>query len=197
LKVVHREILIDNGGFVLKDEFNKCYKDIVDAVSMVVWPPGSSQFTINPTRQGNGVKPIKAAFVDHLVSRGWQKERPLDLDNDKKPGPIDATYKIGTQFVAVEWETGNISSSHRALNKMTIGLLNKILLGGVLVLPTRNLYQYLTDRIGNYAELEPYFDVWRSIICESGVLIVVAVEHDNVNNSIPLIPKGTDGRALR
>jgi len=36
-------------------------------------------------------------------------------------------------------------------------------LGTALVLPSRKLYPYLTDRIGNYEELEPYFDVWRAV----------------------------------
>jgi hypothetical protein len=97
---------------------------------------------------------------------------------------------------AFEWETGNISSSHRALNKIAMGLLEKRLVGGALVLPSRELYKYLTDRIGNFAEIEPYFPLWRSLPVEEGVLIVVEIEHDGVSESIRKIKKGTDGRAL-
>jgi hypothetical protein len=115
-----------------------------------------------------------------------------------KPGPIDAVKKlIDGRFFAVEWETGNISSSHRALNKMAVGLLDGMLAGGVLILPSRNMYQYLTDRIGNYSEIEPYFPVWRNLTVREGVLAVIEIEHDGVSMDIPPIRKGTDGRALR
>jgi hypothetical protein len=88
-----------------------------------------------------------------------------------------------------------ISSSHRALNKMAMGILNGTLIGGALVLPTRELYNYLTDRIGNFRELEPYFGVWRAIRCASGLLVVFAVEHDATSHDVPPIQKGTDGWA--
>ena len=78
---------------------------------------------------------------------------------------------------------------------MVIGILRGILVGGALVLPTRELYEYLTDRVGNFVELEPYFDVWQSVRCESGFLIVIAVEHDATSLDVPQIPKGTNGRA--
>jgi hypothetical protein len=97
---------------------------------------------------------------------------------------------------ALEWETGNISSSHRAVNKMVLGLLRGVLLGTALVLPSRKLYPYLTDRIGNYEELEPYFDVWRAVEIQEGFLAVFVIEHDAVDSSVPRIMKGTDGRAL-
>jgi len=55
---------------------------------------------------------------------------------------------------------------------------------------------YLTDRVGNYAELEPYLDLWRAVRCDNGVLEIVVIEHDDVSYDVPRIPKGTDGRAL-
>lgn len=59
------------------------------------------------------------------------------------------------------------------------------------------MYQYLTDRVGNYRELEPYFPLWQSLICEEGYLAVISIEHDSVSYDVPKIPKGTDGRALQ
>ena len=94
------------------------------------------------------------------------------------------------------WETGNISSSHRAVNKLVLGLLREVFLGTALVLPSRKLYPYLTDRIGNYEELEPYFDVWRAINLNEGFLAIFVVEHDAIDSNIPTIAKATDGRAL-
>jgi hypothetical protein len=59
------------------------------------------------------------------------------------------------------------------------------------------MYRYLTDRVGNFAELEPYFALWRSLPVTEGLLLVIAVEHDAVSRTVPRIPKGTDGRALQ
>jgi hypothetical protein len=109
---------------------------------------------------------------------------------------MDATYPVGDRLFCVEWETGNISSSHRALNKMSLGILEKVLIGGALIVPTRAMYKYLTDRVGNLQELEPYFLFWRAFNVDEGFLLVIGVEHDAVSLNVPRIPKGTDGRAL-
>ncbi len=98
--------------------------------------------------------------------------------------------------IAIEWETGNISSTHRALNKMALGLVKNILSAGVLVLPSRELYRYLTDRIGNFDEIEPYIELWKSLNLNSGILIIIVIEHDEESIEVKKIPKGTDGRAL-
>ena len=45
------------------------------------------------------------------------------------------------------------------------------------------------------AELSPYFDVWRSVRDVSGVLYILAVEHDAESVDVPLIIKGADGMA--
>ena len=83
------------------------------------------------------------------------------------------------------------------MNKMAVGLLDGVLAGGILVLPSREMYQYLTDRIGNYAEIEPYFPVWKNLQIQEGVLAVIEIEHDALSTDVPTIRKGTDGRALR
>ena len=115
---------------------------------------------------------------------------------DRRPGKIDAVLETKFGVIALEWETGNISSSHRALNKMALGLLKGILFCGILVVPSRDLYRYLTDRIGNFSELEPYLELWGSIPCKSGVLQIVVIEHDKTSLDVPRIPKGTSGRAF-
>ncbi|MCU0915716.1 MAG: restriction endonuclease [Planctomycetes bacterium] len=170
--------------------------DIRQAVLAVDWPQGSGTFTIFPELKGNGVKPIKANFVSYLRDRGWLLEYQENITGEKHPGPIDAAKLIdGGRYIALEWETGNISSSHRALNKMVIGIQKKRLVGGALILPSRKLYKYLTDRIGNYQEIEPYFPVWQNIQIEEGLLIAMEVEHDTTSSTVPRIPKGTDGWA--
>jgi len=92
--------------------------------------------------------------MQHLSSLGWGLETCLDIATLRRPGPIDATIPVGNRLFCMEWETGNISSSHRALNKMALGILKGLLIGGALVLPTRAMYKYLTDRVGNFAEIE-------------------------------------------
>jgi Restriction endonuclease BamHI len=126
---------------------------------------------------------------------GWGLETPINYAT-RSPGKVDATKVLDNHLFALEWETGNISSSHRAVNKMVLGLLRGVFLGTILVLPSRKLYPYLTDRIGNYEELEPYFDVWRAVRIEEAFLAIFVIEHDQVDSKVPTITKGTDGRAL-
>jgi len=176
---------------------SRIFSDIREAIEAVRWPKGNKGFVIYPEKEANGVKPIKEGFVKVLEARGWRPEYPFPLEEGKKqPGKIDVALELSTlpPFV-VEWETGNISSSHRALNKMALGLLKGAFSGAVLVVPSRKLYKFLTDRIGNVAELEPYFGMW-SAIPAKGYLGVIVVEHDGESLKVPKIGKGTDGRAL-
>lgn len=123
-------------------------------------------------------------------------ETRVKIVADRRPGPMDACYRVQDRLFCVEWETGNVSSSHRALNKIALGLLKGILIGGILIVPTREMYKYLTDRVGNYPEIEPYFPMWRALPINDGVLAVIAIEQDAVSKEVPRIEKGTDGRAL-
>lgn len=200
MQIKHQITLISAGSFPESENFTSIIDNIHTAISKVVWPPGSDKFTIYPESgkkrgEGNGVKPIKKEFIKHLKSLGWEAETKLNFAT-VNPGAIDATFKVGSKYFAVEWETGNISSSHRALNKMALGILKEKLVGGILIVPTKNLYKYLTDRVGNFAELEPYFPLWESISCSNGYLGIIAIEHDTTSMEVQKIPKGTDGRAL-
>lgn len=188
--------LISRGGFEKSQEWSVIQSEIRSAIDLIVYPAGTSEFTINPVRHGNGVKPIKNACMAALQENfGWELETKITYAT-RSPGRVDATKRLNGDFFALEWETGNISSSHRAVNKMVLGLLRGVFLGSALVLPSRKLYAYLTDRIGNYEELEPYFDVWRAVNLEEGFLEVFVVEHDAIDSNVPTITKGTDGRAL-
>jgi hypothetical protein len=120
-----------------------------------------------------------------------QKEQLL------RTGDLDALLVDPVGRVAFEWETGNVSSSHRAINKLLDALWRGAVGGGILVLPTRAMQQYLTDRVGNFEELEPYFAFWARYPVTEGVLRIYGVEHDELDAAVPYIPKGTDGRARR
>lgn len=182
--------LVDN-GFSKSSDFSAIETNVRDGIDAVVWPTGSDEFTINPTKTGNGVKPIKDAFVAHLVSKGWVPEF--------KRFDAHYTFPQDTSLpFAVEWETGNISSSHRAINRLALGMLEQRISGGILVLPTRKMYRFLTDRVGNIDELREYFPTWRLWETQPNMqyLAIVSVEQDSEDSNAPLIRKGTDGRAL-
>ncbi len=202
MKIVRIETLISVGKFAASSNWKVIRADLHKKIRKVGWPPGSRSFTIYPESgkrrgKGNGVTPIKTELIDDLVKNRWKREQRLPIAVAKRPGNVDALLETPQgKLVALEWETGNISSSHRALNKMALGLLKEVLSAGTLVVPSRKLYKFLTDRIGNFDELEPYLDLWKSIPCRNAVLEIVVVEHDAESTSVPRIPKGTDGRAL-
>lgn len=202
MKIIAIEPLINIGSFRKTPEWQKIEDHIIRSIKLIEWPPGAGCFTLHDQSgkrrgEGNGVTPIKTSFMKKLESLGWNLETPVDIATLKKPGAMDATYRVKDKLFCVEWETGNISSSHRAINKMALGILKEILIGGILIVPTRAMYKYLTDRIGNFSELEPYFPLWKSLQVSEGFLAVMAIEHDAVSTSVPRIPKGTDGRALQ
>jgi len=198
MKIKKIDFLIQSGNFGASKEFEKFLDEVKKAIYAVVWPEKNDLFSLYPEKMANGVVPIKHGFLLLLSEFGWKLEQRMSIVSRLRPGPIDALKKLSSEkFFAVEWETGNISSSHRALNKMAVGLLDGILAGGILILPSREMYKYLTDRIGNYAEIEPYFPVWRNLSINEGVLIVIEIEHDELSFDSPPIKKGTDGRALR
>jgi Restriction endonuclease BamHI len=201
MKIVRIETPIAAGAFARSRQWSKLRSDLHREIVAVDWPPGTGKFIIYPEsgkgrRKGNGVKPIKAGLIQRLKAKGWKPEEPLGVAVATKPGKVDAVRYTPNGRIALEWETGNISSSHRALNKMALGLLKGVLAAGVLVVPSRKLYKFLTDRVGNFDELEPYLDLWKSIPCSQGVLEIVVIEQDGESTSVPRIRKGTDGRAL-
>jgi hypothetical protein len=176
----------------------------------------------------NGVTPIKEQFLDEMLKRHWKLELPLDIstlmENYKalkeaedsfleypskqaitEPlhnlvGDFDCSFKVADTWRAViEWETGNISSSHRSMNKLCLALMASQIEVGVLIVPSRSLYPHLTDRVGNWMELSPYLHFWKKAgqFVDRGLLAVTVVEHDALTDdpSIPYIGQGKDGRS--
>ncbi|MDD2716360.1 MAG: restriction endonuclease [Candidatus Wallbacteria bacterium] len=197
MKIKKVKYLLKKGEFHKSEEFNSLMIEIKTAITAVSWHEADI-FVINPTKMGNGVKPIKNACMSMLKDYGWKLEGRMPISSEESPGPVDAVKKVSNEkLFALEWETGNISSTHRALNKMALGLLNDKLVCGILVLPSKKFYRFLTDRVGNYDEIEPYFPIWKKLKIKSGVLGIIEIEFDGTSKNAPLIPKGTDGRALR
>lgn len=205
MQIIEEIDLIDVDGCKSAPGILGAVEEIRQAVRDLVWPSGSDRFIIHPesgkkSGEGNGVRPIRDAFVLALEEKGWDSEVRFPVITDSTMadfGKMDASKDVyGKPFVA-EWETGNISSSHRAMNKMSVGLIEEKISAGVLVVPSKALARFLTDRIGNIWELRPYFPLWRSITVSAGYMGIIVVEHDDESENVPRIKKGTDGRALR
>ena len=214
MKIVQWDHISDQGGYSKTAAFARARSDLESAIGAVVWPAGSNDFAIFPESgkaagEGNGVVPIKHGFASAIQSRGWELEkkapRPKDIEDKivkgSRPGAFDAHLTFdGDEPLpfAAEWETGNISSSHRAINRILLGIRLGYLSGGVLILPSRALAPYLTDRIGNEPELYPYRPLWaETSLAPLSYFGMVVVEHDRLSTDVPRIPKGTDGRAKR
>jgi hypothetical protein len=203
MKIVEIHDVFSEGSFPRSKEWQTACKHVEEAVNATDWPHGSGKFKIYPESgkkrgEGNGVVPIKKPCMERLRQWGWITEELPPIQSDvMRPGDLDALYKCADGFVGFEWETGNISSSHRAINKLLLTMQVGGLVGGFLVVPSDELKVFLTDRIGNIGELRPYLPLWSSIPIKEGVLRIVVVEHDATSFDVPRIPKGTDGRALQ
>lgn len=55
----------------------------------------------------------------------------------------------------------------------------------------------MTDRIGNYEEINPYFTLYHHLDIQNGFIGVIAVDYDEIDPEVDIIPKGKDGNALK
>jgi len=212
MRIIEALNLVEAGGFPRTATWRQALADVEQAIELADWPFGRGQFLLNPDpirnrkgkldRHPNGVQPIKQPMIGYLASSGWKTEAlpELPVGEDGKDvlttGDLDALLLDRGRYVGFEWETGNVSSSHRAINKLLDGITRETLQGGILVLPMRETQRYLTDRVGNFEELAPYFELWGRYPLENGVLRAYGIAHDALDSTIPHIPKGKDGRAL-
>lgn len=200
MRVVQEVRLIGCGDYSASNDWQRTRDAIIAAVRAVDWPPGSGHFTIYPESgkkrgEGNGVIPIKSGLLEELCRQGWVIEGAAKNALGVRFGDFDAALMTAHGPVVLEWETGNISSSHRSLNKMALFLMDGLIAAGILVVPSRKLYRFLTDRIGNIDELQPYLRLWQAVPCNQGVLEIIVIEHDAESFDVQRIPKATDGRA--
>jgi len=197
MKIPNISILFSSPEILNNPIYIQAKKQVENAIQQVDWLPGTGTFSIYPEGgkkrgEGNGVKPIKDNFIKDLKEQEWL----TGLAVIGGLGKVDAVLKREGKIAVAEWETGNVSSSHRSLNKMAFAIQQQLIIAGFLIVPCRNLAQYLTDRIGNYEELEPYFNFWlNSIASYPGVIVILGIEQDEISFDVPRIPKGTDGRA--
>jgi len=166
------------------------FDEISDAVCSMVHTINSSE------KNCNGVVPVKEPCYRMLEEHyGWYREKPLNVLSEKG-GPIDvykAFYSSHDSFyVGIEFETGNISSAHRAMNKLNLGIYNNELDLAVLIMPMHRLSYYLTDRVSNYEELAPYFS-----LVKNSPFIMIGFDVEEYSLAIPCLPKGSDGMSKR
>jgi hypothetical protein len=198
MKIIKTVFLINAGPFHNSDEYKSIFQEISQAIATIENPIGSGKFNLNPVKHGNGVTRIKKTCMKHLKSKGWILEERVNLATRLQPGPVDAVKHLQSNLpFALEWETGNISSTHRALNKMVLGLIDKKLSGGMLILPSQEMYPWLTDRIGNFDEIEPYFPIFKHLKVKNGILSITVIEQDELSKKAPLLRKGQDGNSKK
>jgi len=149
-------------------------------------------------RRGGG-----AVFTKYPRPTRRQLEAAISEALNESVGDFDFWFQTKSNFkTVVEWETGNISSSHRSLNKMCLALMGGIVDAGVLIAPSKFLYAHLTDRIGNIRELQPYFYFWNRVgtLVNRGLLAVMEVEQDELFKSNDLrdfVSMGEDGNSKK
>lgn len=230
MKWLRTLVLFDQGDVVSSADWADIHTAYVRSIERIDNPRGSGQLVLRRKTQDskskqwnrNGVGYLRSRFLEHMVNdEGWQAEAEVDLQHlQQQPelrlypslepyaepitsafGAFDfvTTTESGIR-VAIEWETGNISSSHRSLNKLSIVLATNKIQAGVLILPSRYLYEHLTDRIGNIGELSPYLGMWHSMgaTVKRGLLAITVVEHDELTDdpSFSYLKTGKDGRSV-
>ncbi|WP_195759619.1 PDDEXK family nuclease [Burkholderia pseudomallei] len=223
-------VVFDKGEVLVRPDWSAIHESYVRSIQGIEFPMGTGTLTLRkrfkrPDGQWerNGVGYLKRNFLRHMIEvEQWAPEVGFDLGQDWTPptlrlypglqphqepitsdfGDFDfVTRGPNGTHVAIEWETGNISSSHRSVNKLAIALIAGKIDVGVLIVPSRALYEHLTDRIGNVGELSGYLTMWRDLEprVERGALVISVVEHDALTEDAthPYLPSGNDGRAAQ
>ncbi|RQT65313.1 hypothetical protein [Burkholderia cepacia] len=223
-------VIFEQDNVLSTPDWAAIHESYVRSIGSIEFPVGSGALTLRrklrrPDGQWerNGVGYLKKSFLRHMTEvEGWAPEVNFDLEQNRAPSilrqypglqpyqePITSEFG-GFDFVttgpsgvhvAIEWETGNISSSHRSMNKLAIALIAGSIDVGVLIVPSRALYEHLTDRIGNIGELSGYLTMWKDLEprVQRGALIISVVEHDALTNDDehPYLGSGNDGRAVQ
>ena len=127
MKIVQEHTIVSCGEYVNSAGWRNVRTRLHKAIRGVDWPPGSGKFTIYPESgkkrgKGNGVTPIKNGLMVELKSQQWVIEGKAKNEIGQQLGDYDAVLETQSGPVVLEWETGNISSSHRSMNKMIMNL---------------------------------------------------------------------------
>lgn len=198
---IAKEYITPSAQYLLNNNplAKQAYTEVFESIKSIVTDQHSEFYINNTEKNGNGVVPIKEKCYIKLENDFlWFREKPLAYlkKEMKKGGPIDVYkefFKDDQQLnVGLEFETGNISSAHRSMNKLAVGLKRKEIQLAILMMPIKQLSFYLTDRVSNYEELEPYF-----CIVEDNPYIIIGFDAEHYCDNVPFLPKGKDGMSHR
>ena len=228
MKALRTEVLFDRSNIMESVDWQVVHESYLRAIHAIDFPRRSGALTLrakerDPTGRWrrNGVNYLRACFLEEMTVReGWESEGDVVIPDGSGRQPVvlyptlesfvEPTTSAFGEFdfvttapngtrVAIEWETGNVSSSHRSMNKLALALGSGVIDAGVLVVPSRHLYQHLTDRIGNIGELAGYFPLWQNLPIARGLLAVTVVEHDHLTRDPghPYLGTSITGRARK
>lgn len=142
MKLLEYHDILNGDLFSRSSVLMQAWDEVEQAIGLTDWPHGSGSFTIYPesgkkSGQGNGVKPIKIPCMEALRTCGWLVEQLPSIGSTVlRTGDLDALKLTDEGYIAFEWETSNISSSHRALNKLFLAMQETNTLGSFLVVPS-------------------------------------------------------------
>ena len=201
MKIVKTYSLKSRGPYAVSEHWKTTRGQIHEAIRECEWPAGTGSFTIYPESgkkrgKGNGVKPIRDRFVHSLEANGWTIEGKAKSALNERLGDFDAVLLGPEKPIVLEWQTGDSSSPHWSIDKMVLLLKARSISAGVLVVPSWKACLQLPNRIDYIGEIEPYFELWQSVRCRSGVLAVVVIEQDIASKDIRRMPNGAQNRAL-
>lgn len=202
MKIVHEEIILNEPMEGTEDDLEVALSEVRKAIGSICWPPGSDRMHLNPSRNrkketgkktttygGNSPSQMKLAFAEGIVAQHWDAEVTVEVVDGERVGNVDFVSHKSSGLYCVEWETGNVASCHRSVNKMALGLLTNAIRMGILIVPSAEMYPYLTHRTANYREISPYRHLWKYLTFKQGYLSMIVVEHDEIDGSVPVIPK--------
>ena len=78
------------------------------------------------------------------------------------------------------------------MNKLCAGIKKGELALAMLMMPIKKMSFYLTDRVSNYEELEPYF-----LLLDDIPFVVFGFDAEEYSKDAPLLPKGKEGMSPR
>ncbi len=231
MKLCRTVVLFDQGSIRLHPDWEKVHSAMRRSIERIDFPQGSGRLVLRRKAKiagttqwlRNGVSYLKTRFLEGMVDfEKWEQEAQLDIESlqlspviGQYPDDGGYTEPVTSAFggfdfrtksdgglqIAIEWETGNISSSHRSLNKLAVALSAGLIHAGILIVPSRDLYEHLTDRIGNIGELSPYLHFWSSVAKSvgKGLLAIAVVEQDELTSdpTFSYLPVGRDGRSAQ
>src|SRR5450631_2414636 len=150
MKHVETTVVFDVDNCLAGEAWNKAYTDLIGVIQAMEHPAKAGSFSIRKrvdNENRNGVAPFKAQFFSRIAALpNWESERPIRLNEyllaefkhtpflrfpegtpstqtyKPKVGNLDCVFSSFGKKIALEWETGNISSSHRSINKLCMAL---------------------------------------------------------------------------